>query len=228
MTFRKNILIIVTLFILSCQGKQESKLNTETSSGAKTEIKAKLKTDKDLSESAQLFALAILKENIRIHTFDVSNSDQPAFLKIFQVNGLEKITAYSNKEYPKKTEPNYYEHFTLFVATYESSLSAKNSFNQLKSDSKFGFTDLKELSGEIAERVKVLAIGAKPGGMITQNGKQVFSLVKTCRETPIGGNWIDYENKFIEFITESGEEIEVLNANCGMDRYIIEKRKASK
>lgn len=72
-----------------------------------------------------------------------------------------------------------------------------------------------------------LNVGAKPGGMITQIGKQIFSLVETCRDTPIGGNWINYERKFIKYLTKSGdEEFEVLNSNCGMGYYRVEKRKA--
>ncbi len=219
------------LLLCSCNGKkenQESEPKSEPIIESKTEIKPKSELNTDYSKSAELFAQEILKENIRVHLFDLTNSKNPKYLRTFQSDGLDKIVAYSNKKYPKKTEPNYYEHFTLFVVTYQNSKSAQKSFDQLKLDSKYGFTDLKDLSGDIAERVRVLTIGAKPGGLITQNGKQVFSLVETCRETPIGGNWIDYENKFIGFITESGEEIEALNANCGMDRYKIEKRKASR
>ncbi|WP_405292310.1 hypothetical protein [Algibacter sp. Ld11] len=36
--------------------------------------------------------------------------------------------------------------------------------------------------------------------MSKRKEKQIFSLIKTCRETPIGGNWTDYENKFLEYI----------------------------
>ncbi|SHJ24813.1 hypothetical protein SAMN04488096_1196, partial [Mesonia phycicola] len=56
--------------------------------------------------------------------------------------------------------------------------------------------------------------------MIIQKGNQIFSLVKTCRETPIGGTWNDYEKKFIKYLTKQGdEEFKVLNSNCGMDKY---------
>jgi len=59
---------------------------------------------------------------------------------------------------------------------------------------------------------------------LVQRGKQIFSLVETCRETPIEGKWIDYEKVFLEYI--ANEEIEVLNSDCGkMSSYIIENRK---
>jgi len=30
---------------------------------------------------------------------------------------------------------------------------------------------------------------SKPGGFILQKGNWLFSLVETCRDTPIGGTW---------------------------------------
>ncbi len=71
--------------------------------------------------------------------------------------------------------------------------------------------------------------GAKPGGMITQIGKQIFSLVETCREAPFGRNWIEYETRFIKYLTRSeSEEFEVLNSDCGNDKYEIKRIKASR
>jgi len=150
-------------------------------------------------------------------------------LQIFQSNGLKKIVAYSNKNYPKKSEPNYYEHFTLFVATYDSQKNAKANFDRIKSDSKFGLSEWRELENDQSERVKALNIGAKPGGMITQSGNQIFSLVETCREVPFGANWIEYELRFIKYLTKSGkEEFEILNSDCGNDKYEFKTIKASR
>ena len=221
MKIKKNILIIAVLLLCSCNGKKE-KQETEPLSGPKIESKTETKSelDNDYSKSAELFAKDVLKENIRIHSFDLASSENPKHLRIFQSDGLENIVAYSNKNYPKKTIPYYYEHFTLFVATFNSEENAKKNFGQIKSDSKYGLTDWRALDNGLSERVKALNIGAKPGGMITQTGKQVFSLVETCREAPINGNWIDYEKRFIKFLKKSDdEEFEILNSDCGMDKY---------
>ncbi|MEP1490372.1 MAG: hypothetical protein ABJK28_18275 [Algibacter sp.] len=193
-----------------------------------TKIKLESELDNDYSKSAELFAKEVLSDNIRTHTFDLDNSENPKHLRIFQSDGIEKVIAYSNKNYPKNSEPNYYEHFILFVATFNNKENAKKTFKRIKSDSKYGLSEWNKLEKGLSERVRSLNIGAKPGGMITQRGKQILSLVKTCRETPISGNWKDYENKYIGFITKNGEEIEVLNSDCGMDRYKIKKRKASR
>lgn len=214
------------LILFSCNEKKEKK-ETESRSEAIIESKTESELDNDYSKSAYLFAQEVLNDNFRIHSFDLSNSLSPKYLRIFQSDGLEKIEAYSNKKYPKNSEPIYYEHFTLFIATYKNSLNAKNSFEQIKSDSKYGISDnLENLDKKQLDRVQSLIIGIKPGGLITQKGKQVFSLVETCKENPLGGNWIDYENKFLEFITNT--EIEVLNSDCGkMINYKIEKRKSA-
>jgi len=44
-----------------------------------------------------------------------------------------------------------------------------------------------------------LDISLKPGGMICRKANYVFSLVKTCRNTPIGGKWKAYENLFLKY-----------------------------
>ncbi len=224
------LILLTTLIICSCSGKkekQESETKSEPTIESKTEIKLESKLENDYSKSAELFAKDVLKENIRIHKFDLSNSKNPNHLGIFQSDGLQKIVAYSNKNYPKNSEPNYYEHFMLFVASYKDQSYSQNTYNRIRKESAYRFSDLQN-SGDLADRVKALTIGAKPGGMIVKKGKWIFSLVETCRETPIGGNWVDYESKFLEYIIENGEGIQVLNANCGMDKYMIENRKASR
>ncbi len=227
MKVRKNILPIIILLLISCNGekKKEIKSNSEIKTESVTEAKVKLGLDKDYSKSTKLFAEEILKQNVRVHTFS-PNSNKPYHLKILKTEGLKTITAYSNKIYPKNREPSHYEHFVLFAATYNSNETAKSSYDTIKSDSNYGWTDLKNLNGEVKERVRTLSTYAKYGGMIVRKENHIFSLVKTCGETPIGGKWTDYENKFIDYIAEE-ESIEVLNADCGKDRYQVERKNAS-
>ena len=218
---------MIILIFLSCNEKnKEQKFENNQKKPIKTETKTdnKVKLDSDFSESAELFAKEILKENIRTHTFDLSNLKETKHLKIFKNDGLEKIIAYSNKNYPKNSKPSYYEHFILFVATYENNEKAKRTFEKIKSYTEHSIIGINKLKQELSERVKSLTIGAKPGGLILQKGKQIFSLVETCRNTPIGGKWLDYENKFINYLVKKGEKIEVLNADCGDNKYEIEKR----
>ncbi|WP_299685563.1 hypothetical protein [uncultured Dokdonia sp.] len=221
-TYRNLIYIIVVLFI-SCTEKivkKEVEETTPPSSILNSESKESI--DTDYIASANAFAMEVLGGLIRTDTFTTFPIEKPNHLNIFQTEGLEKIVGYSKVGYPQKTTPNQYQHFILFVATYKNQEAAQNNFNQLKTDSKYGFTDLKHLDKAIAERVKKITFEAKYGGMIVHKGKYIFSLVETCREAPMTANWEEYEAMFIQYITAQNEEIEVLNANCGNDRYYLE------
>ena len=232
MRIRNNILILMTLLICSCNEKVEKQKTEQISEPiieSKTELNTKSELDTDYSISAELFAKDVLKENLRKHTFDIADLEKPVHTQIFHNVGLQKIEAYSNKNYPKNSEPNYYEHFTLFIATYHSELNALKTFELIKMTSKENLAEYQLAQKEFVNRVKALNIGAKPGGMIVQSGKQIFSLVKTCRETPIGGTWNDYEKKFIKYLTKRGdEEFKVLNSHCGMNKYELKTIKASR
>lgn len=216
------------LLFCSCNQKAE-KQKTEQNSEPNIQSKAESELDTDYSTSAELFAKDVLKENLRKHTFEIADLEKPVHAQIFYNGGLQKIEAYSNKNYPKNSEPNYYEHFTLFVATYNSEINALKTFELIKECTIKQLNEIEQAEKEFLLRTDALYIGVKPGGMIVQSGKQIFSLVETCRESPIGGTWKDYEDKFIGYIVKNREEIEVLNSDCGkMTNYIIEKRKASR
>lgn len=226
-----NILIISSLVLFSCNEKDknqttENKLHPITES--KINSKAETKKVADYEASAELFVKDVLKENLRKQTFEINDTKRPKHTEIFDNVGLQNITAYSNKNYPKNSEPFRYEHFTLFVANYQSELNALKTFALITMTSKEDLPKYQLAQKKFVQRVKAINIGAKPGGMIVQAGNQIFSLVETCREAPIDGNWQEFENKFLNYIVKEGKEIEVLNSDCGKDRYSIEKRKASR
>ena len=222
----------MTLLICSCNEKAEKQKPEQISESnieSKAERNTELELNTDYSISAELFAKDVLKENLRKQTLDITNLEKPIHAQIFENVGLKKIEAYSNKNYPKNSEPNYYEHFTLFVANYQSEINALKTFELIKMTSKENLAEYQLAQKEFVNRVKALNIGAKPGGMIVQSGRQIFSLVKTCRETPIGGTWNDYEKKFIKYLTKRGdEEFKVLNSHCGMNKYELKTIKASR
>tara|TARA_R110002012_G_scaffold73826_1_gene187767 strand:- start:356 stop:1081 length:726 start_codon:yes stop_codon:yes gene_type:complete len=238
---KRLILFLTLLLFYSCNEKKDAiKVNAKTDivskkekSEKKTEIDTVIKLAKsqksntDYSNKAELFANEVLEENIRTHVFDIADVNKPMHTEIFENVGLLKIDAYSNENYPEKVEPNRYEHFTLFVATYGDEINALKNFALIKMASKKQPAEYLLTNKKFVRRIKALNIGAKPGGMIIQKGKQIFSLVETCRRVPINGNWNDYENKLITHLAdEDGEEFQVLNSNCGDSYYRIETRKA--
>jgi len=200
---------------------------TDCGKRMKTELESEF--DTDFSISAELFAKEVLKENLRKQSFDITDLNKPKHIGIFDNIGLKNIIAYSNKDYPKNSEPNSYEHFTLFVANYHSELNALKTFALITMTSEENPAEYQLAQKKFVQRIKALNIGAKPGGMIIQSGKQIFSLVKTCRETPIGGTWNDYEKKFIQYLKKHGdEEFKVLKSNCGMNKYELKTIKVSR
>jgi len=231
MNKRNNILILLILLLCACNEKAEKQIPEKESEliiESKAEFKNENQQNIDFSNAAERFAKEVLVGTLRKHYFDASDQNKPKHIEIFDNVGLKSIIAYSNKNYPKNSKPNRYEHFTLFVANYQSELNALKTFALITMTSKDNQPEYLLAQKKFVHRIKALNIGAKPGGMIVQAGKQIFSLVETCRETPIGGTWKDYENKFIAYLAENGEEIEILNSDCGRDRYVIEKRKASR
>jgi len=178
----------------------------------------------DFSKTVEPFIEKVLKENQRRHELEIQNNGIQ-HLDIFSKNGLQEIIAFSDKRYPRRTEPNYYEHFILFALRYEDVLKAEKSYDEIKNIFELKDEEYENLEEYEKQRIREIEISAKPGGMICQKGEYVFSLVETCRETPIGGKWEEYEDVFLSFITEPEEEIMILNADCGQMKYREEKRK---
>jgi len=231
MIIRINILIILSIFLFNCNSNKrntESQSLPEKNNERKPIIQTKTEINQDFSKSAELFAKYILKENLRTHIFDISESKNPKYIQIFNTEEIVQIKAYSNKNYLKDNEPKQYGDFTLFVATYNSTANAKKAFERITADTQhYDSSELKEIDTELYERVKSLNLGANHGGLITQNGKQVFSLVETCRETPMTGNWLEYEYIFTNSITNKDGDIKVLKAGCNEGKYYGGIRKAS-
>lgn len=202
----------------------EKKLESEKSPVQMVKAKSKA----DYLNNAKIFAEHVLDTNLRIHQFDIADTNKPEHTEIFHNIGLVKINAYSNKNYPEKVKPNRYEHFTLFVATYGDEINALKTFALIKMASKDKPAEYLLANKNFLKKIKAINIGTKPGGMIVQKGKQIFSLVETCRQTPINGTWLDYENKLIKYLADKdGEEFQVLNSNYGDNYYRIETRIAS-
>lgn len=180
----------------------------------------------DTDIKAYDFAKEVLKENFRSDTFQLQFNDRrPKLFNQFSEENLDKIVAFSDKNYPKNSLPQYYDHFTLVVFTYLNSKAAERSFDELVENSRYGIRDLQNLDEQQAKKAKAMAIYAKYGGLIVQQENLVLALIETCRSTPIGGTWINYEEMFLRYISTSRTELKVLNADCGMDKFILEYRK---
>ena len=219
MEIRNYILLILIITLFSCKGRK-----VDQNIGQNKE----LITTQDSSNSALKFAEKVFGDCLRVHSYERSVSGYQDVQMLFETDELLEYTAFSNELYQKETPSNNYEGCILFVATYKNLKSAEYAFKHLKSNSEIRLSEIEGMAGLVVEQVYVLERIRKSGGMFTQKGKYVFYLVETCGEPPVEANWNDYENLFIESITEKNEEIQVINADCEMDRLIVQNIKASR
>ena len=225
MTDHLVVTLLTVLTLSSCSAplnNHEDKRPLEVEPSASDSTSAPSSAEiQGVFEGARKFVERVLNENLRTHSYPPSSEQLEHFI-LFSKDGLQDIQAFSNMKYPQRAEPSYYEHFTLFCYRYSSAEKAENSFHQL--------AELVQVDLSISDSTKRLAerviAQSKPGGLIVQKDTWVFSLVETCRNTPIGGTWLEYEDLFVDYLLEaSGSSIRVLNADCGKMKYELELRK---
>lgn len=169
------------------------------------------------------FVQHVLNDRVRKHGFEyvVENC---RYQELFPVDGLEEIVAFSDKNYPKNVSPTDYEHFILVCFKYYTTNQAKLNFDNFYLTTQLDTSKYDAVEQSLIEKHDMIIAASKPGGLIVQENEWIYSLVETCRETPIGGNWVDYENLFLSYIGHEKDSITVLNADCGKMKYEKEKR----
>ena len=215
---------ISTLLILAISCNQKVDRTEDDFSNAPEETTEELKADTNsYFPKHEEFVQHILDNRLRKHDFEyvVENCRHH---ELFPVDGLQEIVAYSDKNYPKSVSPTYYEHFTLFCLRYSTADQAKVNFDNFYLTTQLDTSKFDVVEQSLIEKQQQIIAASKPGGLIVQENEWIYSLVETCRETPIGGNWVDYENLFLSYIGHKKDSITVLNADCGNMTYKKEKR----
>ena len=80
---------------------------------------------------------------------------------------------------------------------------------------------------ELNDRIELLKLGERYGGLITFNGNQVLSLVENCDILLLNKSWLEFEYMFTDVLKNKNGYVEVLKAGCDEGRYYGGKRKAS-
>ena len=187
----------------------------------------------DLAESVLNFSKSVLKEDLSVDVHKRVPTWYWDIQMIFEADDFKSdhfntFTSYSNKEHFDKPIDRNYEGIILFAATYKDIPSAKHAFEVLKTRTQIRMEEINGQAGLRVEQVRIFEKIRDSGGLLTQKGKYVFYLVESCEKPPVGKNWNDYENLFLSFITAKNEEIEVINADCEKDEFIVQKLKASR
>lgn len=190
-------------------------------------------TNTDLEKPVLNFSKSVLKENLRVIVHDRVPMYYWDIQMIFEADDFKSdhfnsYTTYTNVQHFDKPVDGNYDGVILFVATYKDVPSAQHAFQELKARTQIRMEELRGQAGLIVEQVRILERIRVSGGLFTQKDKYVYYLMESCEMPPVNASWNDYENLFISFITENNEEIEIINADCKKDEFIVQKLKANR
>ena len=236
----KQILYTLTLFIVlnSCTENQVTVNSQDNSTPATITFDTVIMTDNSEVQNiiklrADSFIRSILDTNALHWTFEPQDEDMPRYLEFFKQDGIKRIYAYSNKNYPRKSKASQYKHFLLFLIEYQNKDFAKASFNRFLSDTETYNSDTEtynfdkdQTDKQEYDRIMLILGYAKSGGLVGQKDNYLLSLVENCGFPFKFRTWPEYEKNFIETIfdkSDSGSTI--LNANCGKTFYVKQKIK---
>lgn len=187
----------------------------------------------NLEKSVLKFSKSVLKEKLNVIVHERVSMWYWDIQMIFESDDFRSdffssyITFSDGQRFDKSVDGNY-DGVILFMTPYKDVKSAKHAYQELKSYTKIRIAELEGYAGLLVEQVRVLERIRKSGGLFTQKGKYVFYLVESCEKPPVGASWEDYENLFLRFITKKNEEIEITNANCEEDVFLVQKVKATR
>jgi len=223
MKLQTNILTLILLSFISCQGN-----NNKSSKRPENEKTIKLKNEKDISSPGEHFAKIILGTNLgkkSIRPFELENLN---YSQLFSKKGITQFVAYYDKTINQLKQPKKFEEFLLFVASYDNSNNAISAFERIKSDAALSNSSENiEEDLNIRNRIELLRLEDKYGGLITYNGNQVFSLIENCDKLPKEKSWLELEYTFTDLMKNENGKVEVLKAGCEEGRYYGGLRKAS-
>ena len=223
----KNIYLIVLILNITLSSCGVNNV------GQKIEKEKESVSNIDLEKSLLNFATNVLKENLRVIVHERTPSRYWDIQMIFEADNFNSdhfnsYTTYSNGEHFDKSVDGNYDGVILFMATYKDVPSAKHAFQELKIRTQIRKEEIEGQAGLRVEQVRIFERIRTSGGLFTQKDKYVFYLLESCEMPPVGTSWNDYENLFLSFITDKNEEIEIINADCEKDEFIVQKLKASR
>jgi hypothetical protein len=231
MNLSRLYLLVIFLTILSCNQKTESKKAPEIQNNIDSiKVNKPSKTTLTKVNNSQTnprfedFAKKILGNNLRKHDFKYLIENYKLY-DLLPIDGLQDMVAFSDINYPKNSDPKYFQHFTLICYEYSTINQALNNFNTFYLTSQLNLNETDSIDESYIKKAKRIIGASKSGGLIVQQSNWIFHLVESCRDTPLGGSWIEYENEFLSFLKNKDDKfITILNADCGVLDYKKEDR----
>lgn len=199
----------------------------------KDKLKRESMADTVSTESVLDFSKSVLNDSLRVIVHDRVAMGYWDIQMIFEADDFQSdhfntYTSYSNMQGFDKSVDGDYNGVILFAATYKDVPSAQHAFQVLKTRTQIRMEELEGQAGLLVEQVGIFERIRTSGGLFAQKDKYVFYLLETCETPPVGESWNEYENLFLSFITERNEEIEIINADCETDEFVVQKIIASR
>ena len=228
MKYQMKLIILIILIIFSYLSCENQGIKSTSVEERIEEEVNKLEYNKELLNPGEYFATSILGNNLGEIAINSSKNKHLNYKQIFCKEGLSDIVAYYDKRINPSSTPTEFEDFLLFVASYDNVSNAKSSFERIKSDAEIcNSTENQKLDQILAKRIGLLRLGNDFGGLITNNEKQVFSLIEKCNYLPIGQSWLELEYRFTDLLKNENGFVDVLKSGCEEGRYYGGRRKAN-
>ena len=202
MAIRYSLFLFFCLILASCKSNAPEQLALKDDSPPSAQ---------GLLDDVSKFAEKVFGERLRVHYTEHQRGDLGVDA-LFESEELIGYTTFSNELYQKGPSPTDLKDCILFAAKYKNEESAEWAFNHLKTNSTIRASEVEGMAGIVPVQVRFLEQirSDGDGGFFTQQGNYVFFLAENGDVPPIGANWQDYENLFLESIAGEGESLETI------------------
>ncbi len=219
MKIYKSIISLILLTSISCQGNH---MKPEGEASSTQNIR--LDHVQDISNPGEHFAKTVYQTDWAKTSFAPSQLDQLNYHQLFKEDGITQIVAYHDKSI---SQPTTFQDFLLFVVSYDKPDHANSAFERIQSDAALSTSNHQATSDQNqGERIELLQLGDRYGGLITYHGNQVYSLVEDCDKLPMGKEWLELEYMLTDLLRNEKGYVDVLKAGCAEGRYYGGRRKA--
>jgi hypothetical protein len=231
-----KLLLLYTLFFISCSSQNESQNKQEETTAKKAvteevempivseaEQKTEPEKNKELSPVIEAFLGKVRKNQFGKITYSDSLEIRVNYLAFFPKENLLKTTLYIREKAIKYKKIKYRD-ILLSSFEYQTDSSAMNAFEIMADETEVLIDPSARGSFDEDRKYKILEdVTPYPGGFILRKDNYIFSLRKTCGQNNLLLPFKEYENLFLEMLNLSSANVDVIKSNCGDAQFRVER-----